>query len=89
MDIIHNIEQEIDANMDSYTQDLLVSNLDLLLKYCDRFIIASFNQKKVNNDLLSKLEALLDDYFKMTNRLLKVFLQFILLQSNYTLVPII
>ena len=65
MDIIHNIEQEIDANMDSYTQDLLVSNLDLLLKYCDRFIIVSFNQKKVNNDLLSKLEALLDDYFKM------------------------
>ena len=29
MDIIHNIEQEIDANMDSFTQDLLVSNLDL------------------------------------------------------------
>ncbi|MCT3647158.1 helix-turn-helix transcriptional regulator [Elizabethkingia anophelis] len=65
MDIIHNIEQEIDANMDSFTQDLLVSNLDLLLKYCDRFYNRQFlTRKKANNDLLSKLEALLDDYFK-------------------------
>nr|WP_199162700.1 helix-turn-helix transcriptional regulator [Elizabethkingia sp. ASV34] len=65
MDIIHNIEQEIDANMDSFTQDLLVSNLDLLLKYCDRFYNRQFlTRKKVNNDLLSKLETLLDDYFR-------------------------
>ncbi|AQX85632.1 helix-turn-helix domain-containing protein [Elizabethkingia bruuniana] len=65
MDIIHNIEQEIDANMDLFTQDLLVSNLDLLLKYCDRFYNRQFlTRKKANNDLLSKLEALLDDYFK-------------------------
>ncbi|RBI93565.1 AraC family transcriptional regulator [Elizabethkingia miricola] len=65
MDIIHNIEQEIDANMDSFTQDLLVSNLDLLLKYCDRFYNRQFlTRKKANNDLLSKLETLLDDYFK-------------------------
>ncbi|MGE8556618.1 MAG: helix-turn-helix domain-containing protein [Chryseobacterium jejuense] len=65
MDIIDNIEQEIDANMDSFTQDLLVSNLDLLLKYCDRFYNRQFlTRKKVNNDLLSKLETLLDDYFR-------------------------
>lgn len=38
-DIISNVEQEIDANMDSFTQDLLVSNLDLLQKYCDRYRI--------------------------------------------------
>lgn len=65
MDIIDNIEQEIEANMDSFTQDLLVSNLDLLLKYCDRFYNRQFlTRKKVNNDLLSRLESLLDDYFK-------------------------
>lgn len=65
MDIIDNIEQEIGANMDSFTQDLLVSNLDLLLKYCDRFYNRQFlTRKKVNSDLLSKLEFLLDEYFK-------------------------
>lgn len=65
MDIINNMEQEIDANMDSFTQDLLISNLDLLLKYCDRFYNRQFlTRKKVNNDLLSRLENLLNDYFK-------------------------
>jgi len=65
MDIISNVEQEIDANMDSFTQDLLVSNLELLLKYSDRFYNRQFlTRKKVNNDLLSKLENLLDDYFR-------------------------
>lgn len=65
MDIIENIEQEVDANMDSFTQDLLVSNLDLLLKYCARFYNRQFlTRKKVNNDLLSKLETLLDEHFK-------------------------
>lgn len=64
-DIIANVEQEIDINMDSFTQGLLVSNLDLLLKYCDRYYNSQFlTRKKVNSDLLSKLELLLDDYFK-------------------------
>lgn len=65
MDIIQNIRREIDANMDAFTQDLLVSNIDLLLKYCDRFYNRQFmTRKKVNSDLLTRLEALLDDYFK-------------------------
>ncbi|MDP9962265.1 helix-turn-helix domain-containing protein [Chryseobacterium lathyri] len=64
-DIIRNVEQEIDINIDSFTQDLLVSNLDLLLKYCDRYYNRQFlTRKKVNSDLLSKLEMLLDNYFK-------------------------
>lgn len=65
MHIIENISKEINDNMDAYTQDLLVSNIDLLLKYCDRFYNRQFlTRKKVNNDLLTKLEALLDEYFK-------------------------
>ena len=63
-DIIANIEQEIDFNMDSFIQDLLVSNLDLLLKYCDLYYNRQFlTRKKINSDLLSRLELLLDDYF--------------------------
>jgi AraC-like DNA-binding protein len=65
MDIVENISREIDANMDAFTQDLLVFNIDLLLKYCDRFYNRQFlTRKKVNNDLLIKLETLLNDYFK-------------------------
>src|SRR5690606_2606647 len=65
MDIIENVSREIDANMDAFTQDLLVSNIDLLLKYCDRFYNRQFlTRKKANNDLLARLETLLDEYFK-------------------------
>ncbi|WP_221411860.1 helix-turn-helix domain-containing protein [Empedobacter brevis] len=64
-DIIENVQSEINTNMDAFTQDLLVSNIDLLLKYCDRFYNRQFlTRRKNNNDLLSKLENLLDDYFK-------------------------
>lgn len=64
-DIIENVQSEINTNMDAFTQDLLVSNIDLLLKYCDRFYNRQFlTRKKNNNNLLSKLENLLDDYFK-------------------------
>lgn len=65
MHIVENVSKEIDDNMDAYTQDLLVSNIELLLKYCDRFYNRQFlTRKKVNTDLLTKLENLLDDYFK-------------------------
>nr|WP_199082387.1 response regulator transcription factor [Pedobacter sp. ASV19] len=65
MHIIENISREIAENMDGFTQDLLISNMDLLLKYCDRFYNRQFlTRKKANNDLLTKLEALLDEYFK-------------------------
>lgn len=63
--IIENISKEIADNMDGFTQDLLISNIDLLLKYCDRYYSRQFlTRKKVNSDLLTKLEALLDEYFR-------------------------
>ena len=65
IEIMDNIRHETEANMDAFTQDLLVSNIDLLLKYCNRFYNRQFlTRKKANNDLLSKLEELLDDYFR-------------------------
>ncbi|MFC2510575.1 MAG: helix-turn-helix domain-containing protein [Veillonella parvula] len=64
-DIMNNIRRETENNMDVFTQDLLVSNIDLLLKYCDRFYNRQFlTRKKVNHDLLTQLENILNDYFK-------------------------
>ena len=65
LDILENVQREINTNMDAFTQDLLVSNIDLLLKYCDRFYNRQFlTRKKNNNDVLVKLETILGDYFK-------------------------
>jgi AraC family transcriptional activator of pobA len=62
--VMANIRAEYHANIDSFSQDVMVSNIDLLLNYCNRFYNRQFiTRKKNNNDLLTKLEELLSDYF--------------------------
>lgn len=62
--ILGTIRQEYQSGIDRFSQDILVSQLDLLLNYCNRFYHRQFlTRKKVNHDLVSQLDALLDDYF--------------------------
>lgn len=62
--ILKNIQQEYRSVIDSYSQDVIVSHIDLLLNYANRFYNRQFiTRKHAGNDLLTKLEALLTDYF--------------------------
>lgn len=62
--IMQNIMQEYRSVIDNFSQDVMVSQIELLLSYCNRFYHRQFiTRKNVNNDLLSNLEALLADYF--------------------------
>ncbi|WP_158800244.1 AraC family transcriptional regulator [Pedobacter sp. L105] len=59
-----NIRLEYDKPIDHYSQDIIVSQIELLLNYCNRFYNRQFiTRKKVNNDLLVQLEDILSDYF--------------------------
>lgn len=61
--IFKNIEQEYQTSIDQFSQDLMVSQLELLLNYCNRFYNRQFlTRKTASNDLLSKMENLLDQY---------------------------
>jgi AraC-like DNA-binding protein len=63
--IVKNIEQEYRSMIDTYSQDVMISLIELLLNYSNRFYNRQFiTRKNVNHDLLIKLEELLDDYFK-------------------------
>ncbi|MES2519675.1 MAG: helix-turn-helix transcriptional regulator [Bacteroidota bacterium] len=63
-DIFQNIEQEYRSVIDSYSQDVMISQIELLLNYANRFYNRQFiTRKNANNDLLVKLERLLSDYF--------------------------
>jgi len=63
--IMKNIEQEYCSSIDAFSQDVMVSHIELLLNYCNRFYNRQFiTRKSVNNTLLSKLETLLSDYFE-------------------------
>jgi len=66
--IFSNIAQEYHANIDSFSQDVIVSHIELLLNYSNRFYNRQFiTRKNVNNDLLTKLEAVMEDYFNAEN----------------------
>lgn len=62
--LLKQMQEELKNNIDFYSQDVIVSHIELLLNYSSRFYGRQFlTRKAVNNDLLSRLERLLDDYF--------------------------
>ncbi|MBK0369093.1 helix-turn-helix domain-containing protein [Flavobacterium agrisoli] len=63
--LMQNLQLEIQAMIDNYTQDVVISHIDLLLNYCNRFYNRQFiTRKKASNDLFLKFEDLLLNYFK-------------------------
>lgn len=62
--IIENIRQEYHANIDKYSQDVIIAQLELLFTYAQRFYERQFITRKISNhQLLERLELVLDDYF--------------------------
>lgn len=62
--LIRNIEREYHSSIDNYSQDVMVSHLELLLNYSNRFYNRQFiTRKSASNDLLIKVEELLTAYF--------------------------
>lgn len=62
--IFENIEQEYYTNIDQFSQDVIVSQIELLLNYANRFYNRQFITRKIsNNDILTQLDTLLDEYF--------------------------
>ncbi|WP_317192644.1 helix-turn-helix domain-containing protein [Flavobacterium geliluteum] len=62
--LVQNIQKEINSRLDNFSQDVIVSNLELLLSYCNRFYNRQFiTRKMATNDLLTNFEHLLENYF--------------------------
>jgi AraC family transcriptional regulator, transcriptional activator of pobA len=62
--IFKNIEQEYQTSIDQFSQDVMIAHLELLLNYCNRFYNRQFlTRKMASNDLLTKLDNILTDYF--------------------------
>ncbi|MBD1366248.1 helix-turn-helix transcriptional regulator [Mucilaginibacter sp. ZT4R22] len=63
--IIQNIRQEYHSNIDKFSQDIIIAQLELLLNYSDRFYHRQFITRKIaNHQVLHRLEVILADYFK-------------------------
>ncbi|AYD48161.1 MAG TPA: AraC family transcriptional regulator [Arachidicoccus soli] len=62
--IARNIEQEYHSNIDKFSQDVIIAQLELLLTYSERFYERQFLTRKISNHkILDRLEEILADYF--------------------------
>jgi len=62
--LFESIELELNNNIDSFSQDVLVSQIELLLNHSNRFYNRQFiTRKSVHNDLISKMDLYLAQRF--------------------------
>ncbi|MDB5090376.1 MAG: transcriptional regulator, AraC family [Mucilaginibacter sp.] len=62
--IAQNIEQEYHANIDRFSQNVIIAQLELLLTYSERFYQRQFITRKIaSHELLTRLEDYLSNYF--------------------------
>ncbi len=72
IDCLQKIQQELEHDVDRLSKRLIATNIELLLDYCLRFYERQFiTREKVNNDILTRFESLLDNYFTGNNALQK------------------
>ncbi|QES88452.1 helix-turn-helix domain-containing protein [Rhizosphaericola mali] len=70
IDIFKNIQKEYQSNLDKFTQNIILSQIELLCNYTERFYERQFiTRKKVNHEILSKLDQLLNEKIKEQNLL--------------------
>lgn len=71
-DIIDNIKQEYHANLDKFSQNIIISYIEAMLNYSERFYNRQFlTRQKLNHQILDRLEKLLDNYFNDDDLLAK------------------
>ncbi|MBC9909453.1 helix-turn-helix domain-containing protein [Chitinophaga varians] len=63
--LIENIRQEYHTSIDQFSQNIIISQLETLLNYADRFYQRQFiTRNKAHHLVLEQLETLLDHYFE-------------------------
>lgn len=62
--VFGSIQTELNERIDSFSQDVIISQIELLLNYSNRFYNRQFiTRKAVNHDVLAQLETVINDYF--------------------------
>lgn len=65
LSIFNFMETELNSRIDDFSQDVMISQIELLLSYANRFYKRQFlTRKATGTDVLQKLEDILDAYFK-------------------------
>lgn len=79
--IFDHIDREYQTSIDSFSQDVMIAQIELLLQYSSRFYARQFITRKVANDeILIRLENLLEQHFAQQKGLPTV--QYVATQLN-------
>jgi len=71
INILKNVQHEYHSNIDKFSQDIIISQLETLLNYSERFYHRQFLTRKISNHkILNRLEEMLAEYFN-NNDLIK------------------
>ncbi|NRB49945.1 MAG: AraC family transcriptional regulator, partial [Saprospiraceae bacterium] len=63
-EIAEKIKQEYQQNIDKHSQDIIIANIEMMLKYCKRYYDRQFyTRSNLNKDLISKFETVMRDYY--------------------------
>lgn len=63
-EIVQKIQEECKANIDKFSKQIIITHIENLLSYCERFYHRQFlTREKSNHQILGRLEKLLTDYF--------------------------
>ncbi len=63
-DLVHRIAIELQQNIDKHSQDLIIANLESILKYCHRYYDRQFyTRTNLNKDLVDRFESFIELYF--------------------------
>ena len=63
-ELMQNIQREYHANIDKFSHNIIIAQIELLLSYCERFYERQFiTRKKSNHQILERVEQILEDCF--------------------------
>ncbi len=64
LEIVGNLEEELDTNIDKHSQEILVTNLELILNYSKRFYNRQFiTRTDLNSEVVTKVKSVIMDYY--------------------------
>jgi AraC family transcriptional activator of pobA len=66
--IFQQVEREYHLPIDSFSQDVIVANLEVLLSYCNRYYKRQFVTRKISaGGILQRFENILESHFQNNN----------------------
>jgi len=72
INIIQEIQKEYHSNIDKFSQQIIISQIETLLNYAERFYHRQFiTRKKASHQILDRLEQLLTDFFNSDDLITK------------------